>query len=133
MIALVVGEAAGQGPLMLAFAHAGFVPHGVSSPEDAARALAAHGTSACVLVLDASFFETAAGGSRWDGLLARHPELAAVVVARGPARRAAHAPERHRVLLQDPFDAAAVVAAARRASSGGPLRPGGASTLRQVG
>lgn len=137
MIALIVGEAqARRGPLGLAFAHAGFEPRGISTPDDAAREVAAHGAEACLLVVDAHALERGAGGASWTGLLTRHADLAAVLVARGPARSEAPAlvREPHRVLLEDPFDAAAVVAAARRASSPGRPRPTRvASRLREAG
>lgn len=131
MIALIVGNGKpGNEPLTLAFAHAGFEPRGIASAEDAAGVLAACGAMACVLVAETRFLEQPANRSGWARLLTRHPELAAVFVARGPARSAVVAPARHRVLLEDPFDAAAVVAAARRACSGGPLRRGDVSALR---
>jgi hypothetical protein len=104
-----------RGPIPIALAYAGFETQAATSDE-ADRAVETRGGEECVLVLGADALERGAG-TVWSGFLARHPAVAAVVVAHGSpgiARTVAGGP--HRILVGDPFDAAAVVSAARRAA-----------------
>lgn len=127
MIALVAGdESTRHGPIPLALAHAGFEARETADAAEAAAELGACGAANCVLVLDACALRAREGRiGRWRDLLGEHAGVAAVVVSRGEAGSELSdltaAP--HRVLLQCPFDASAVAAAALRAS---------ASALRRV-
>jgi DNA-binding NtrC family response regulator len=106
-----------KGPIPLALAHAGFETQEIATTDDAARAVGAHGAKNCVLVVAADSLEQRAGSSTWSAFLESHPKVAATVVASGRLDRAARAVTsgRRRVLVESPFDAAAVVSAARRA------------------
>lgn len=120
MIALVAGEEPlGSGPIPIALAHAGFEACEALGPDAAARRIGEHGPQRCLLVLDARSLSSEAGSAPWSRLLEEHDELAVVLVLRGTAdpgtRALARAP--HRILVENPFDAAAVVAAAIRASA----------------
>ena len=118
MIAIIAdGVDVASGPIPIALAHAGFDPHEIRTTDEAARCLETHGPKDCVLVVQVgSLFARAA---EWLALLREHGAVAAVIVARGEAaadaRAAARAP--HRILLEDPFDAAAIAAAAIRVSA----------------
>jgi hypothetical protein len=118
MIAIIAGDAdVRRGPIPIALAHAGFETREAFTTDQADRAVEAGGQG-CVLVVDASSLERGTG-TTWSGFLTRHPAVAAVVVSRGSpgdrTRAAAGGP--HRILVGDPFDAAAVVTAARRAAA----------------
>jgi predicted exporter len=120
MLAIVVGnENMQNGPIPIALEIVGFEPREVSTIDEAARVLGALGAKDCIVIVHADALGSRAASSRWAKFLADHPALAAVVVARGEAdpgaRAVAIAP--HRILLEDPFDAAAVAAAALRASA----------------
>lgn len=120
MIALLAGtEDLRSGPIPMALVQAGFEARETSTTDQADDELAAHGAEGCVLVVEAASLGSRAGGASWTRFLCTHPALAAVVVGRGgfgsEARALAGPP--HRILLEDPFDASAVVAAARRASA----------------
>jgi DNA-binding NtrC family response regulator len=115
MIAMLVGdESLRSGPIALALAHAGFETRTAQGVEDVERL----GAGDCVLVVDAEALASQPGASRWAGFLARPAAPPAVLVAHGapsPAVRAA-ALGPQRILVEDPFDAAAVVAAILRAT-----------------
>lgn len=120
MLAIVVGnENMRNGPIPIALEMVGFEPREVSTIDEAARVLGALGTKNCILVAHADALGSRAASSSWASFLADHPALAAVVVVLGEAdleaRGVAIAP--HRILLENPFDAAAVAAAALRASA----------------
>ena len=112
-----------KGPIPIALAHAGFEAREIFTTDEADCAVGTHGAGACVLVVDAGSLDSRAGSATWNSFVTSHRTVAAVVVARGKADPEARAvaSEPHRILLENPFDAAAVVAAARRASS--PRRP----------
>ncbi|HXV36411.1 MAG TPA: hypothetical protein VEC18_04660, partial [Myxococcota bacterium] len=76
-----------------------------------------HRPCECMVVLDAGSLE--ADDPRWGRLLGDDERVAAVVVSLGSASPEARALTQvpHRVLLEAPFDAAAVVAAAIRAAA----------------
>jgi hypothetical protein len=119
MIAVIVGDEEMRcGPIPLALAHAGFEPHDASSGDEAdAQVEARAGGAGCVLILDSGSLDRPANGGTWRRFLADHDRLPAVVVARGPLPEpGALAGEPHRIVVESPFDAAAVVAAARCAS-----------------
>ncbi len=120
MIAIIVGdENMKRGPIPIALVHAGFEARETFTTDEADRDIGTHGADACVLVLDAGSLDSRAGSATWTTFLTNHRAVAAVVVARGKADPEARlvASEPHRILVEDPFDAAAVVAAARRAPS----------------
>lgn len=125
MIAMVVGdEGMRAGPIPIALASAGFEPCHTLTTDEAEWSVQEHGAQACVLIVDAGSLDRRAGSATWSSFLTRCSGVPAVVVSRGEAgpeaRAAAENP--HRILLEDPFDAAAVVAAARRAARRGPIR-----------
>jgi hypothetical protein len=118
VIALLAGDL-GSGPIPLALAHAGFEVRQISTSDEADCELAAHGAGGCVLVVGATSLGSRAGSPTWARFLSRRAALPAVVVGRGALDvevRSLAAPP-HRILLEDPFDAAAVAAAALRASA----------------
>lgn len=121
MIAIIVGNESWRGGAVpLALAYAGFEPCETADPDDAARRIDESGPQGCLLVLEAGTLSSEgseAGG--WERLLDGNEAVPAVLVVCGglapQARALLQAP--HRVVLEDPFDAAAVVAAAIRASA----------------
>jgi hypothetical protein len=123
MIAMIVGdEDMRRGPIPIALAHAGFEAREAFTTDQADCDVGTHGAEDCVLVVDAGSLDSRAGSATWASFLTSHRAVAAVVVARGQVDSEARAvaTEPHRILLESPFDAAAVVAAARKAS---PRRP----------
>jgi len=124
VIAMIVGdEGLRKGPIPIALAHAGFEPREIFTTDEADCAVGAHGVGTCVLVVDADLLDSRARSSTWTSFVTSHRAVATVVVTRGKADPIARAvaSEPHRILLENPFDAATVVAAARRVSS--PRRP----------
>jgi DNA-binding response OmpR family regulator len=120
MIAMIVGdEDMRRGPIPIALAEAGFEARETFTTDEADCDVGTHGADACVLVVDAGSLDSRAGSATWTSFLTSHRAVAAVVVARGQVDSEARAlaSEPHRILLENPFDAATVVAAARRASS----------------
>lgn len=120
MIAIVVGgEALWTGPIPLALEHAGFETRPTGTTDQAGFDVRNHGCEGCVVVVEGAALGRRAGSATWASFLAAHPSLAAVVVVWGEAdvmaREACRPP--HRVLIENPFDAAAAVAAANRAAS----------------
>ena len=137
MIALIVGdEDMRRGPIAFALAYGGFEAYETFTTDEADGDVSRHGAEDCVLIIDADALDSRAGSTSWVTFLTSHHTVPAVVVARGtvdPEARAV-ASEPHRILLENPFDAAAVVAAARRASS--PCRPSirhASARLREAG
>lgn len=122
MIAMIVGpEDMRNGPIPVALAHAGIAVRGTFTTDQAQSTLDAHGAEHCVLVLDADALDARAGSSTWAAFLDTNGRVPAVIVARGRVDAAARSRARaHRIPLEDPFDAAAVVAAVRRVSSARP-------------
>jgi hypothetical protein len=120
MIAMIAGsEEMRRGPIPLALAHAGFEPRQTFTTDEVDATLGRYGPKGCVLVLEAGSLDRRAGSATWSGYLMSHRALPAVVVTRGepiPGMQAM-AGEAHRILVECPFDAAAVVVAARQASS----------------
>jgi len=128
-IALIAGAGTTSGPIPIALRYGGVEPHPTLTTDEAEEEVGKLGEARCVLVLDAGCLDFPAGQSSWRAFLSRHPALPAVIVAcenEGQALSAAREP--HRMLLVDPFDAAAVVAAVRRASS----RPLSSAPVRSV-
>ncbi len=121
MIAIIAeGESADTGAVHYAFEHAGFAPQRVSSPDRAEALVNDEGCANCVLAIDASLLvERGAEGRSWASFLADHPALGAVVTSSGTASDAARraASEPNRIVLENPFDAAAVVAGVRHATA----------------
>jgi len=119
VIAIIVGdEAMLQGPVPLALAHAGFETRDAFATREADSSLGSHGAAECVWIVDAHSLDAPAVGAEWSTFLTHRRELPAVVITRGaacPEVRAAMR-EPHRVLLEDPFDAAEIVMAACRVS-----------------
>jgi DNA-binding NtrC family response regulator len=142
VIAMIVGdEAMRQGPVPLALAHAGFETRDAHATQDADSGVERHGAAECVWIVDTRMLEARAVGAEWSAFLIHRRELPAVVIAHGAARPEVRAATRepNRVLLEDPFDAAAVVMAARRVSEcgagksarGRPRRPAARGAARQ--
>jgi hypothetical protein len=127
-IALVACEAGAPcGPIELALAHEGFETREVCTPEavDAVlQGLESRGARRCLLVIGAEMLPLRRGCARWSTCLRPRPGLALVVVSLGrvddATRAAVHAAGG--ILEEAPFDAAAVVAAARRACRAAPVR-----------
>lgn len=119
MIAIIAGEeAADTAAVQYAFAHAGFAPRHVSTPDRAEEVVRDQGCANCVLAIDASLLSAKAGeGPSWASFLADHPALGAVVTSHGRADEVMRkiTGVANRVVLENPFDAAAVVAGVRRA------------------
>lgn len=120
MIALIVGDEAGKNrSLRWALAQAGFEPREAATTDQADFDVSNHDERGCVLIVEAESLAKRAGSATWASFLTGHRGVPAVVVARGEvdagARQATPAP--HRILLDNPADAAAVVAAARRAAA----------------
>ncbi len=125
MIAGIVGdENMRQGPIPIALQFAGFETHDLSTPDQAECDVRSHGSEGCLLVIDAAALEERAGRAAWCCFLTRHPTVSAVVVACGGAstRVASAVRGQNRTLVEDPFDAAAVVAAIERRVSATPSR-----------
>jgi hypothetical protein len=119
VIAVIVGgEEMQRGPIPLALAHAGFDAHEASSADAADVEVSSGAEDDCVLILDSGCLDRPANGGTWRSFLAGRERLPAVVVACGRVPEGARglAAEPHRIVLESPFDAAAVVAAARQAS-----------------
>jgi len=116
-IAMIVGTALREGPFRWGLEHAGYQVRDMVTTDQAAACVQIHGTGACLLALDARSLDERDGSATWRTLLERMPDLPAVLVACGGtpprAREAAH--QLHRVLVEEPFDAAAVVAGATAA------------------
>lgn len=120
MIAIIVnGSAMWSGPIPLALEHAGFETRPAETTDQAGFDVRNHGCEGCVVVVESSALGRRAGTATWTSFLAAHSSVPAVVIVWGEAdtlaRGACDAP--HRLLLENPFDAAAVVAATRRAAS----------------
>lgn len=137
MIAMVVGdEDMRKGPISIALDHAGFEARETFTTDEADCDVGTCGAEACVLVVDAGSLASRAGSTTWTSFLTSHRSVAVVVVAHGQADSEARAvaSQPHRILLENPFDAAAVVAAVRRASS--PHQPAirrASARLREAG
>ena len=125
MLAMIVGdENMRNGPIPIGLEYVGFEPRETGTTDEAADVLGGVAANGCVVVIHAGALGASAGSSTWESFLADHPALAAVVIAHGEAdpcaRAVACAP--HRILLENPFDAAVVAAAALRASATAPRR-----------
>jgi hypothetical protein len=118
MIAIIGDDYLENGPIPIALALAGFEACETKSPEDAAGRLGQYGPHDCMLVLDARSLESGGDIKSWNHLL-EDPRVAAVVVTSDGANPwvRAHTQAPNRILLENPFDAAAVVTAAIRAST----------------
>lgn len=118
MIALIAGEeATRKGTIYYALQHGGFEARPACSPDEAERIVQDHGSASCVLTIDAGTLSTASAAQAWAKLLSDHPRLSAVVTTHAAAGETARQATRgaNRILLESPFDAAAVVAGVRRA------------------
>jgi DNA-binding NtrC family response regulator len=120
VIAIIVGdEATLQGPVPLALELAGFETRDAFASPEVESGAAIYGAKECVWIVDARALDARAVGAEWSAFLTHRRELPAVVITRGaacPEVRAAMR-EPHRVLLEDPFDAAEIAMAARRVSN----------------
>jgi len=118
LIAVIAGgKPASTGPIGFALEHAGFEIRDAATPDDAALIVKDHGDANCVLTIDARKLSASAGHRTWASFMADHPALSAVVTTHAAADDAALEATRgaNRRLLENPFDAAAVVAGVRRA------------------
>jgi DNA-binding NarL/FixJ family response regulator len=133
LIALIVAEeTAAKGPIHFALRHGDLETRDVVSPDDAALIVKEHGCASCVLTIDARRLSASRGARSWASFLLDHPTLSAVVTTRTPADEAARRTTgaANRLLLENPFDAAAVVAAVRRALETSAARD--ESTMKRV-
>jgi hypothetical protein len=124
-IAWVASEAgAPRGPLYFALAYEGFDAREVSNPAQIEAAIERDGTRGCVLVVSAEMLPLPRDRATWGAFLSAHPGIPLVVAALECADEATHAAVQaaRGILLEGPFDAAAVVAAARRACPMAPAR-----------
>lgn len=120
MIAMIVGdEAMLQGPVPLALALAGFETRDAFESAEIDSGAAIYGAAECVWIVDARALDARAVSAEWSAFLTLRRELPAVVITRGAACPEVRAlmREPHRVLLEDPFDAAEIAMAARRVSN----------------
>jgi predicted exporter len=120
VIALLVGhEDMRCGPIPIALEHAGIEPREMTTTDEADVCVERHGAQACVLLVEADCLRDRAGRGSWTRFLVGHDALPAVVVASAgvdaEVRAVSRAP--HRILLENPFDAAAVVRAVERAAA----------------
>ena len=119
MIAGIVGgERMRRGPIPKALQIAGFETQDLSTAEQAEHEVRRHGPGGSVLVIEAASLGEQAVHAAWSSFLDRCPTVSIVVVACGEpvAQVQKSVCGRNRILLEDPFDAAAVVAAVERAS-----------------
>jgi hypothetical protein len=127
-VALVACEAgAACGPVELALAHEGFETLAVCTTdalEAALERLDRRGPRCCVLVLGAELLPLRRGSAPWSACLRPRRGLALVVLSLWRADDATRAAVRAAggTLVEAPFDAAAVVAAAGRACRAAPAR-----------
>lgn len=123
MIALIVSEpGTPRGLLAYALDFAGLDTREVLSVHQAGSLVRQLGSRNCVVVIEAESLSDAPGSGTWRAFLRSRSELPAVVTACAPANSATRhlIAGRYRILLENPFDAAAVVAAVRRAYSSAP-------------
>ena len=127
-IALVAREGGAPcGSVELALAHEGFETLEACTPdvvEAALERLEGRATRRCVLVVGTEMLSLRRGSATWSACLQQRPGLALVVVSLWRADDATRAAVRAAggILVEGPFDAAAVVAAARRACRAAPAR-----------
>ncbi len=124
-IALVVCESgAPRGPISFALAHAGFDTREVCTTDEAEALIEASGARSCVLIVDAERLPRKCGQATWSAFLGSRAGIPLVVASREGADEATRAEVRaaRGILVEGPFDAAAVVAAARRACPNAPAR-----------
>jgi hypothetical protein len=138
VIAGIVGdEGMRRGPIPIALQIAGFETHDLSTAEQAEHRIRSRDPRGWVLVIDAESLERRESGGRltWSSFLSRRPALSVVVVAYGEAAAGVRdaAWGWNRILLEDPFDAAAVVAAAERVSRAIPPRVRSRPAVREAG
>jgi DNA-binding NtrC family response regulator len=120
VIAILVGhEDMRGGPIPIALEHAGIEAREIATTDEADAWVERHGAQACVLLVEAGCLRERTGSGSWTGFLVGHRALPAVVVAAAGAAAEARAVSRepHRILLENPFDAAAVVEAVQRAAA----------------
>ena len=139
--AIVGDEKLRKGLIPVALAYGGLGVCPVSTTDQARRALDTHGVESCLLLLSADVLDTRRGQTTWKELLGEHERLAAVVIADeepGPEARSLCGGS-HRILLENPFDGAAVVAAVRRAAGAhrpeiqqAPAQPSGEGVARSA-
>jgi hypothetical protein len=98
----------------LALEHAGFAVRDAFDSDEAASIARASG-SGCVLVLGAELLSLPGGGAAWLRLKREVPRLALAVVSRGEALPAALKRLRSALVLENPFDGAAIARAAHTA------------------
>jgi len=118
MIVLVVSDmGAPRGLLACAFDFAGLDVREVVSVHQAASLVREFGSRNCLVVIEAESLSASPGSGTWRAFLRSRSELPVVVTACAPASPAIRdlVAGRDRILLEDPFDAAAVVAAVQRA------------------
>jgi DNA-binding NtrC family response regulator len=137
VIAGIVGdENMRRGPIRIALRNAGFETRELSTTDQAESDVRSLGCEGCLLVIDATYLGERAGRATWSSFLTRHPTVSAVVVACGEAaaRVATAVGGQNWILVADPFDAAAVVAAVERhVSATSPRRVRRASGAREAG
>jgi len=131
VIAIVAGsEALWTGPIPLALEHAGLEARPTETTDQAGFDVRNHGCEGCVLVVDAAVLEQRCGSATWASFIASHPALPTVVLVWGEASDAARAScgAPHRMLLENPFDAAAAVTAVHRVAARALRAPRAADT-----
>jgi len=122
MLALIVSEwGAPRGPLPYAFGLAGLDTREVLSVSQADSLVRSLGSGDCVVVIEAEYLSEEPGCGRWGAFLRRRSEIPVVVTACSQTHASIRnlLAGRDWILLESPFDAAAVVSAARRVCDSG--------------
>ncbi len=120
MIAIIAGkETADTEAVQYALLHAGFATRRLASPDRAEDLVNEEGCKNCVVAIDARRLAEGSGSRTWASFLNDHPALGAVVTAWSHPDEAAQkaTSEANRTIVENPFDAAAVVAGLRKAVS----------------
>jgi DNA-binding NtrC family response regulator len=118
MIAWVVSEKdTPRTPVSYALEYAGFEARDVFTIDEVDRALEFHGIRDSVVVIGTQMLSERRGRQTWMNFLEARPELMLVVVSLARANDSAREIMRVRsgILVEEPFDAAAVVTAVYRA------------------
>jgi hypothetical protein len=121
---VVCGVGEPHGPLYFALAYEGFDVREVRDPAEVEAGIGPARARGCVLLVEAERLAAPRRDTGWGAFLRAHPGLPLVVASLQRVDEDTRAAVRaaRGILLEGPFDAAAVVAAARRACPMPPAR-----------